>query len=115
MDPDGAWRSGKLDQYFAEQQIVVEHVPTEAHWQISLIERAVQTTQNMMSALHKEFPEMSTEELFSRSLWAQNTHDQYLGFSPLQHAFGRNPDKQGNLHDDGFPGFSHFNGKRCVI
>lgn len=105
LDPDGAWRSGKLDQYFAEQQIVVEHVPTEAHWQISLIERAVQTTQNMMSALHKEFPEMSTEELFSRSLWAQNTHDQYLGFSPLQHAFGRNPDKQGNLHDDGFPDF----------
>ncbi len=105
LDPDGAWRSGKLDQYFSEQQIIVEHVPTEAHWQISLIERAVQTTQNMMNSLHMEFPEMSVSELFSRCLWAQNTHDQYLGFSPLQHAFGRNPDKQGNLHDEGFPDF----------
>ena len=105
LDPDGAWRSNHLDDHFAKQNIVIEHVPTEAHWQISIVERAVQTTQNMMTSLCREFPEMSPKELFSRALWAQNTHDQYLGFSPLQHAFGRSPDKQGNIHDEGFPDF----------
>jgi len=105
LDPDGAWRSNLLDQYFSEQNVVVEHVPTEAHWQMSIVERAIQTTQNMMTSLSKEFPQMNPKELFARTMWAQNTHDQYLGYSPLQHAFGRSPDKQGNLHDDGFPDF----------
>ena len=105
LDPDGAWRSRMLDEYFSREKVMIEHVPTEAHWQISLIERSIQTTQGMMQALASEFPNMQVGELFARTLWAQNTHDQYLGFTPLQHAFGRSPGKDGELHSEEFQDF----------
>lgn len=97
LDPAGAFRSKELDDYFSNRQIMVDTIPGEAHWQNGIIERCVQFTKKSMSALAAEFPEMKASELLSRSLWAQNTHDQYLGFSPLQHAFGRNPDITGRL------------------
>lgn len=53
----------------------------------------------MMSSLNSEFPEMSGQELFYHAFWAQNTRDQYLGFTPLQHMLGKNPDALGNIHD----------------
>lgn len=101
VDPAGAFRSRRIDEYFLERQVIVETIPAEAHWQIPLVERSIQTTKGMLTKLSKECPEMRFEELLSRVVWAQNTHDQYLGFSPLQHAFGRNPDMTGHLGPDG--------------
>ena len=97
LDPAGSFRSCQLDQYFAERNVMLQEIPAEAHWQISVVERAIQTTKVMMNSLIAEFPEMTTSEALARSLWAANTHDQYRGFSPLQHAFGRSPDTLGNL------------------
>ena len=99
LDPAGSFRSQQLDDYFSNRGIMVEHIPAEAHWQIPLVERSIQTTKDMMSKLVSEFPEMRSHEAFSRVLWAQNTRDQYLGFSPVQHVLGRNPNEEGNLHD----------------
>lgn len=99
LDPGGPWRSTKLDEYMAERGIILETIPAESHWQISLIERAIQTTKGMLTKIISECPELRFEELLARTLWAQNSHDQYLGFSPLQHAFGRNPDVTGCLFD----------------
>lgn len=85
----------------ADRGILVDTIPAESHWQISLVERAVQTTKNMLTKMCSECPELGFEELLARCFWAQNTHDQYLGFSPIQHAYGRNPDLVGGLsHDD---------------
>ena len=97
LDPAGCFRSKSLDQYLADRQIEVQHIPAEAHWQISLAERSIQTVKHMMTALVSEFPHMSTNEAFARSVWASNNRDQYLGYSPLQHAFGRAPNELGQL------------------
>ena len=101
MDPAGPFRSENLDQYLLKQKILNEQIPAEAHWKIPHVERAIQTTKNMMSKLASECPEMSRREVFCRSLWAQNSRDQYLGFSPLQHVLGRNPCEDGCIHDRG--------------
>ena len=53
----------------------------------------------MMTSLTSEQPHMSTNEAFARSVWASNNRDQYLGYSPLQHAFGRAPNELGQLGD----------------
>ena len=97
LDPAGCFRSKSLDAYLAERQIEVQRIPAEAHWQISLAERSVQTIKAMMTALVSEQPQMRTSEAFARATWACNNRDQYLGFSPLQHAFGRAPDELGHL------------------
>ena len=97
LDPAGCFRSKSLDGYLTERQIEVQHIPAEAHWQISVVERAIQTIKGMMAALVGDHPEMSTSEAFYRSLWASNHRDQYRGYSPLQHAFGRAPNELGQL------------------
>ena len=81
LDPAGWFRSKTLDQYLAERQIEVQHIPAEAHWQISLAERSIQTLKlkHMMTALTSEHPQMSTSEAFARAVWASNNRDQYLG------------------------------------
>ena len=99
LDPAGCFRSKSLDQYLAERQIEVQHIPAEAHWQISLAERSIQTLKHMMTALTSEHHQMSTSEAFARAVWASNNRDQYLGYSPLQHAFGRSPNELGQLGD----------------
>lgn len=42
---------------------------------------------------------MSFKELY-HAFSAQNTHDKYLRYSPLQHAFERSPDHLGHLAHD---------------
>ena len=101
MDPAGAFRSEQVDQYMLKHKIMSDHIPAEAHWELPVVERAIRTTKEMMTKISSEFPEMSEEELFQRALWAQNSRDQYLGYSPLQHVLGRNPNDQGQLHNQG--------------
>ena len=97
IDPAGCFRRRVLDQYLLERHIEVQHIPAEAHWQISVVERSIQTVKAMMSALVAERPSMPTQEAFARALWATNHRDQYHGYSPLQHAFGRSPNEVGQL------------------
>ena len=52
-----------------------------------------------MGSLFEEFRDMRIQEVFARVLWAQNTRDQYLGFSPVQHVWGRNPNEESGLFE----------------
>ena len=97
LDPAGCFRSHQLDRYLSDRSIEVQHIPAEAHWQNSLVERSVQMIKEMMSSLVSEQPTMTASEAFYRSVWACNNRDQYHGYSPLQHAFGRAPDELGRL------------------
>ena len=90
-DAEGSLRSREFDEFLQNSGIGIEHVPPEAHWQMSPVERGIQATKEIMSKLSSEYPEMSCHELFCRALWAQNHRDMYLGYSPLQHTLGRNP------------------------
>lgn len=101
MDPAGAFTIEMVDVYLLKNKIFGDLIPAEAHWKLSLVERAFQTTKSVMDKLALEFPEMESREVFFRALWAQNARDQYLGFSPLQHVLGRSPNEQGHLHNYG--------------
>ena len=96
-DAESPLRSKQLDDFLAVQGIQLDHVPPEAHWQMSPVERAIQSTKDIMWKLSGEYPEMEVQELFCRALWAQNHRDMYLGYSPLQHAFGRTPQDERSI------------------
>ena len=99
VDPAGPWRSHNADQYFAERGVMLETIPAEAHWQLGVAEAAIKSVKAVMTEIANEFPEMSLDELFSRSLWVCNAKDLYRGFSPLQHASGRTPDEEMRLFE----------------
>ncbi|CAE7847453.1 RE1 [Symbiodinium microadriaticum] len=96
-DAESPLRSKQLDDFLAVQGIQLDHVPPEAHWQMSPVERAIQSTKDIMWKLSGEYPEMEVQELFCRALWAQNHRDMYLGYSPLQHAFARTPQDERSI------------------
>lgn len=98
-DPEGAWRDTDADVYCQERGIMLAPIPAEAHWQIGIVENAIKGIKQVMSAIAEEFGQMTCQELFSRALWACNSRDNHLGYSPLQHAMGRSPDEWGKLHD----------------
>ena len=99
VDPEGAWRDTAADQYCQERGISLLPIPAEAHWQIGIVESAIKGVKHVMSAIAEEFGQMTCQELFSRALWACNSRDNHMGYSPLQHAMGRSPDEWGRLHD----------------
>ncbi len=99
VDPEGAWMSKELDGYFSGEHIALEPIPGQAHWQIGIVEEAIECQKWMMTKLAKEDPEMSLKELFSRALAASNGGDRIRGFTPWQHAVGRMPDLDGKLFD----------------
>ena len=106
VDPEGAWRSTEADVYFRERGIDFTHIPAEAHWQVGIVEGAIRALKAVMTSLADEMLDMSPQELFARALWACNSRDNHLGYSPAQHAMGRSPDEWGRLFEskiDGFP------------
>lgn len=106
VDPEGVWRGEEAESYCRERGIDLSPVPAEAHWQVGIVENAIKSHKHVMSSLAQEFPDMSCHELFAKATWACNSRDNHLGYSPAQHAMGRNPDEWGRLFNskiDGFP------------
>ena len=50
-----------------------------------------------MEQICKHHPDLSDEEALSTAMHTFNSREQIRGFSPIQHAFGRNPDVTGRL------------------
>ena len=98
LDPAGPWRSEEVLQYFADQNVFVDTIPAEAHWMISHVERAIQSTKHVMSRLVGAEPDLSAEELLAEAVRVENEKEQVRGFSPAQHALGRSPEVSGKLH-----------------
>ena len=84
-DPDGAWRSLNIDEFLTDCTIGLDSTAPEAHWQIGVVESSIGQTKSILPALCR----MDPKEAFCRAMWAQNQRDLYLGFSHIQHAFGR--------------------------
>ena len=99
VDPAGPWQNTQADQYFAERGVELQPIPAEAHWQLGSAENAIKSVKAVMTAIAEEFPEMTVDEVFGRSIWVCNAKDLYRGFSPLQHASGRTPDEDMRLFD----------------
>ena len=105
IDPNGAWRSKTAQAFLEQEGIEFGEIPAEAHWKIGLVEVAIRIMKDILTALAREFPDRSVEELFSKAIWASNSRAVYNGFSPLQHATGRSPDEWGRLHQSQVHGF----------
>ena len=76
----------------------VDTIPAESHWQISHVERAIQSTKHIMNKLVQSEPSLSVTEALAEAVRVENEKEHVRGFSPAQHALGRSPDVSGRLH-----------------
>jgi hypothetical protein len=102
IDPEGAWMDSEAAEYFGRDGALLEPIPGQAHWQISIAEEAIQATKSIMTALALEFPEISAEEALARATAAGNSREDIRGYSPIQHALGRAPDLDGRFYEAEF-------------
>lgn len=56
--------------------------------QVGIVESSIKGVKAVLAALAKEFHDMTLHELFCRAIWACNSKDNHLGYSPLHHAMG---------------------------
>lgn len=98
LDPAGPWRSENVVSYFEGIGVEVDNIPAEAHWQISVVERAIQGVKHVMTKLARSEPEITPEEALSEALRVGNEKETVRGYSPAQHALGRSPDENGKFH-----------------
>ena len=99
LDPAGFFRSQAVQDFCDRQDIYLDIIPGEAHWQIGVCEQAIQGVKETMSRVFQDHPDATPEELLSTSVRIFNQRDLVRGFSPQQHAFGRGADATGRLVD----------------
>eukprot|EP00435_Cladocopium_sp_Y103_P064584 s563_g26.t1 len=97
LDPEGAFRSTELSQWMEERGIEVQPCAAEAHGQIGVIERAIQTVKATVRQLLQGSGETPWEAIV-QACHAHNEFSKLEGFSPFQWAFGRQPSMTGRLH-----------------
>eukprot|EP00439_Symbiodinium_sp_Y106_P066492 s501_g10.t2 len=97
LDPAGAFRSQGVVDFCDEENIFLDIVPADAHWQIGVCEQAVQGIKEVMSKLCADDDQLSPEEAVAMAVTVFNHREHIRGFSPIQHAFGRSPDVTGRI------------------
>ncbi|CAE7758749.1 RE1 [Symbiodinium sp. CCMP2456] len=97
LDPAGAFRSQQVQEFCDRHSIYLDLIPADAHWHIGVCEQAVKGTKQVMEKICSDHPDMTAEEALSTAIHTFNSREQIRGFSPIQHAFGRNPDVTGRL------------------
>ena len=112
VDPEGAWMDTRAAEYFEKDAVNLESVPGQAHWNISIVEEAIQATKATMEALVKEDPQMTAEEAFARAIAAGNSREDVRGHSPLQHALGWAPDLDGHFYEPDFDDLPYVDAQR---
>ncbi|OLQ08926.1 Copia protein [Symbiodinium microadriaticum] len=97
LDPAGAFRGETMANFCDRHSIYLDMIPADAHWQIGTCEQAIKGTKELMTKLCDDDPELSPEEALSVAVRTFNSREQIRGFTPIQHAFGRNPDVTGRV------------------
>ena len=101
LDPEGAFRSNTLVQWCEERGIEVFPCAAEAHEQIGIAERAIQT----VKATTRQILQSGETKVWDAIVQACQTHNEFEkveGYSPFQWAFGRQPTLTGRFHDKGY-------------
>jgi len=98
-DPEGAMVSSDLLQSMTEKGIRLSATAGEAHWQLGLVERTIQTIFQTAEKVKSEL-KCSVERAVTLAVAAHNTTERVHGFTPSQWAFGRNPTWSETLHDE---------------
>ena len=97
LDPAGAFRSKQVEDYCDRNSIYLDLIPADAHWQLGVCEQAVQGLKHVLDRITAEDDQRTPEEALSLAVEVFNSREQIRGFTPIQHAFGRNPDVTGRL------------------
>ena len=91
--------SSDLIQSMTEKGIRLSATAGEAHWQLGIVERTIQTIFQTAEKVKSEL-KCSVERAVTLAVAAHNTTERVHGFTPSQWAFGRNPTWSETLHDE---------------
>ena len=97
LDPAGSFRSQELVDFCDREQVFLDVIPADAHWQIGVCEQAVQGVKEVMSKLCADDEQLSADDALSMAVTVFNSRDDVRGFTPMQHVFGRSPDSTDRL------------------
>ncbi|CAE7470144.1 RE1 [Symbiodinium sp. CCMP2592] len=101
LDPAGSFRSASVEDFCGRNEIYLDIIPGEAHWQIGTVENAIQGLKTVMTKLSAEDPSLSAEQVMSLAINTFNQRELVRGFSPVQHVLGSAPDETGrHLHSE---------------
>eukprot|EP00969_Alexandrium_andersonii_P062059 2734793-Alexandrium_andersonii.AAC.1 len=75
VDPEGAWMSRTTDSTLAEDDISLEPVPGEAHWQVGIVERAIGSVKDVLLKICRDFPHLSGQEALGKAIGALNAQE----------------------------------------
>ncbi|CAE7864870.1 RE1 [Symbiodinium sp. KB8] len=87
----------RVEDYCDRNSIYLDLIPADAHWQLGVCEQAVQGLKHVLDRITAEDDQRTPEEALSLAVEVFNSREQIRGFTPIQHAFGRNPDVTGRL------------------
>ncbi|CAE7039082.1 RE1 [Symbiodinium sp. KB8] len=94
---EGSFRSEAVETYCDKHSIYLDVVPADAHWHIGVCEQAIKGVKHLMDRLCADDDRLGTREALALAIETFNCREQIRGFTPVQHAFGRNPDVTGRL------------------
>ena len=102
VDSEGSWISEAAAVFLGKESVLLEPIPGQAHWQTGLVKEAIRGLKTTMTATALEHPDMGAHECLARAVAASNTREDVRGYSPLLHAFGREPDLDGKFYTPGY-------------
>ena len=97
LDPAGSFRSTSLEAFCDRNDIFLDLIPGEAHWQIGIAEQAIQGLKVLMTKMCEQEPDLGPEEALSEAVATFNRREMIRGFSPMQHVLGQSPDETGHF------------------
>lgn len=97
LDPAGAFRSQEVERFCDDQNILLDVIPGEAHWQLGTCEQAVQGVRDVMYKLVEQNPEITPQAALAEAVRVFNHREMVRGFSPVQHLLGKAPDETGRF------------------
>ena len=99
VDSQSSLRFGAVPTFLAHAGIGMTVVPGEAHWMHGKTEAMVQVLKRTMRRIRNEYPTLAPHSLAALATYAQNHTDRVSGFSPIQWAYGVDPDGYDRAED----------------
>ena len=99
MDPQTSFSKGVFPEFLEMIGVGSLVTAAEAHWQNGVAESMIGVAKRTMRRLRNENPEMEPQVIGHLAAVAQNHTDKCKGFSPIQWAYGTNPDAWENPFD----------------
>ena len=95
LDPAGSFRASSVEEFCDRNEIYLDIIPGEAHWQIGTAESAIQGLKTVLNKLSTEDASLTAEQAMSLAVSTFNHREMVRGFSPAQHVLGCAPDETG--------------------